>query len=269
MAARIVVNLCYLLAMVARAWFILRPMEPERQPESTRGPLGRWLDDPLTRLVLVLVLATAVSCLLVALRAAYSGRATYNFLYWNLFLACIPVAAAYGTIVVWRRTKRRWLAALAAVIWLAFFPNAPYIITDLMHLRSTRGAPLWMDLLMVSTSAWTGLLLGLGSLALMHRLWLDSGRSARWGWFLTAVASVAAGFGVYLGRFLRWNSWDLVTRPVDLLHEAFVHFGGPRIFAFSLAFGLVMWVAYLALHGIARPFARSNWTASDGTSREP
>jgi uncharacterized membrane protein len=113
---------------------------------------------------------------------------------------------------------------LAILLWLLFFPNAPYILTDLLHLAHPRpDVPLWFDMLLIIWFAWTGLLLGLVSLFLMHGIVIrEFGRVIGWG-FVLAVG-ILSGLGVYIGRFLRWNSWDLLLQPLvrisDLMYYA-------------------------------------------------
>jgi uncharacterized membrane protein len=128
--------------------------------------------------------------------------------------------------------KRRYVlitVPFAAMLWLLFFPNAPYILTDLQHLSHPYGgAPIWFDMLLINWFAWTGLLLGIFSLFLMQDLVRRTlGRWAGWGFVLSV--SALSGLGIYLGRFLRWNSWDLLLRPLDLLWELIQYALNPSI----------------------------------------
>ncbi len=111
----------------------------------------------------------------------------------------------------WRKRER---AAKAFVwcCWLAMFPNAPYIITDFIHLYEIPPLTWWFDLGMILTFALSGLFLGIVSLRTMHDL-VRPKLGAVIGWLFVAVASLLSGFGVYLGRFQRLNSWDLLTKP--------------------------------------------------------
>ena len=98
-------------------------------------------------------------------------------------------------------------------MWLAFFPNAPYILTDFLHLGSMGDiVPGWYDVLLLYWFAWTGLILGIVSLYLMQEI-VTRGLGTAAGWVFVVVAAGLGSFGIYLGRFLRWNSWDLVRRP--------------------------------------------------------
>jgi uncharacterized membrane protein len=202
---------------------------------------------PHPRWFFLLALLNAAVAFSIACSVALTGNARgYGFLVWNLLLAAIPVALAAGL----RRlaTTRIPTSALAPVfvLWLLFLPNAPYLVTDLVHLGDQR-APLVVDALMLSTAAVAGVLAGLLSLALV-----ESAVRARIG-PRAAVATVAlaiplASLGVYLGRVLRWNSWDALAEPwtvlataVDGLRDPLMHL---EALAFVCAFALFLTVSY-------------------------
>lgn len=222
------------------------PLPPP--PTAPRPGLAAWVGrDPDRRMVLGVAWLSVLAVGLVVFRHEWTERATYDFLHWNLFLAWVPIALAAGVSWAARRPRGGWAAWPLGLAWLAFFPNAPYIVTDLMHLRSTRGGPLWLDVLMVSSVALAGLLAGLASLRLVHGVVTRAARSALVGWAFAAAACLGAGFGVYLGRFQRWNSWDIVTRPTDVLTDALVTVTGPRAVAFTAFFGLLLLACYAAV----------------------
>lgn len=171
-----------------------------------------------------LILSSALSVGLYLVRVAQSNSLTFFFLNWNLFLAWIPLLAV--AMALWLQgdaSRPRLRVAPWLAVWLLFFPNAPYIMTDLMHVAQRDGAPLWFDALLIGTYAWNGLIVGFVS------LWIVQAMVARWGgavagWVAAAAAIWLGAFGVYLGRFERWNSWDIVTQPMGvtsaLLHAA-------------------------------------------------
>lgn len=139
---------------------------------------------------------------------------SFLFLGWNLFLAWIP----YGISLILREQQTLSIKLLLLAGWLLFFPNAPYIITDLLHLRERPPVPLWYDMLTIFSFAWTGLIFGYLSLIRIQRVIIQEwGHVA--GQLLTGGALLLAGMGVYIGRFLRWNSWDILTRPHHLLAD--------------------------------------------------
>ncbi len=171
------------------------------------------------RLAIFLLLgaATVFSLLLVRARIAYSDTFRYTFLIWNLFLAWIPFMMAYLTYsLTLRRSVLYVMIPISAFLWLIFFPNAPYILTDFQHLSLNNGAaPLWFDVIMLIWCAWTGLLLGVVSLYLMHEIVKrEFGRIVGWAFVLVVAALSSAG--IYIGRFIRWNSWDVLRNPFDI-----------------------------------------------------
>jgi uncharacterized membrane protein len=194
------------------------------------------------RLVLACALLVGYSAVFYGARWIGAGRAM-GFLVWNLFLAAIPVVCAYLA----RRNGRSAWFFLFAGVWLVFFPNAPYIVTDLMHIRTARPANLWLDVLALGAAALTGLFAGLVSLRWMQEALLRRGARPTLGWGFALFAALLAGFGVYLGRFQRWNSWDIVTRPTELLAEAWAALAETHVLAFSLLFSLVVFGGHLAV----------------------
>jgi uncharacterized membrane protein len=161
------------------------------------------------RLVVVLALVASTG-LTIALGVTDPGgtpRYPSRFLIWNLFLAWVPVMFALWFTVV----RSRWASWAVGACWLAFLPNAPYLVTDLVHLRDT-SVGLWRHVLQFGFAAWTGTLLGVVSLRVVHiEVERRSGRLA--GWSLVIVSAGLCAVGVVIGRFQRWNSWDLVVSP--------------------------------------------------------
>jgi uncharacterized membrane protein len=228
-----------------------RPMHGnDRSPlqiEQTRPPghLAARL-----RLTASLVVLTWSALGLVALRAYYVGRHERAYLVWNLFLAVIPFVFALGVDLVPSR-KWSWVVAVPALgFWLAFFPNSPYLVTDLIHLEASTGVPLWFDALVFGVFAFTGLLVGFASLLLVHgRVTEIVGRA--WGWAFAFTSLCLCGIGVYIGRFLRLNTWDIWYSPrfvVGQLSGRLLNpLSNPRMIVVSALFAGFMSVAYVAL----------------------
>ena len=174
--------------------------------------------------------ATVFSVVVWRARTELSGTVTYGFLVWNLFLAWIPFMISYFTYTF--TLKRRWIYVvipIAAFLWLIFFPNAPYILTDFQHLAHRSGElPVWYDVMMLIWFAFTGLLLGMVSLFLMQEIIrLEFGRWAGWA-FVAAVTGLSSA-GVYMGRFLRWNSWDILRDPAGIALYSFERVQDPSL----------------------------------------
>ena len=205
---------------------------------------------PFTRarltLVFVLAASVALSILLVAGRVLMTGRFTFLFLVWNLFLAIIPFALSTMLGTAKGPLRARMLVPVGAA-WLLFFPNAPYILTDLFHLDTRPGVPLWYDLALILSCAWNGLMLAYASLSDMQRLVqlrLGTGVS----WAFATVALLLSSFGIYLGRYLRFNSWDILTNPLtlffDIVNRVLHPFSFPGTWGVTLVFGLFLLVGY-------------------------
>lgn len=169
------------------------------------------------RLIVALAGASALSVAALLVEIAQTGSSFYRFLVWNLFLAWIPLAAALACYA-FTRARAYGLAVGAGVVWLLFFPNAPYMLTDYVHIREFHlASPVWWDALMLSSFVWTALMLGFASLFLMQSVWrAHIGRISSW--LLVALALALASFGVYLGRFVRLNSWDALLHPRSVAH---------------------------------------------------
>ncbi len=142
------------------------------------------------------------------------GPPTMLFLVWNLFLAWLPYELS-GHLT--RRRRADVVAFGLLGLWLLFLPNAPYILTDFVHLRSRPPIPWWYDLLLLSSYATLGIWLGLRSLQRVYA-WLSSQYHEKVATLVVAVSLWLTGFGVYIGRFGRWNSWDVFTQPASLIY---------------------------------------------------
>lgn len=207
--------------------------------------------------VAALLFATLVDGSLLAVRALYTGQDIHFGLGWNLFLAWIPMALsllAYN-LSAGRRPAGWILSAPCAALWLLFFPNAPYILTDMLHLRPTGSVPIWYDLIMLVAFAWTGAFLGLVSLYLLQGA-VRRLLGAPAGWLFSLGVLLVTGFGVYLGRFPRWNSWDLLMQPVALLGALAARaqdpIANPRAIVFPLLFSLCLLAMYLVFVAAAQ-----------------
>jgi uncharacterized membrane protein len=174
-----------------------------------------------SRLLMTLALAMAVAgcAAMLVLRAGLTGRIGLRLLVWNMFLAVVPYPFALLVDVLGRRPHvRSWVLLAPGAVWLAFFPNAPYLVTDLIHLQPTRAIPLWYDGLVFFAFAATGLLLAFASLYLVQAT-VARRRSPTWGWAVAAASIGLGSYGIYLGRIQRWNSWDVLTHPSQLFHS--------------------------------------------------
>jgi uncharacterized membrane protein len=208
------------------------------------------------RLAIIVSLATlsALVVAMVAVRVVYTGNDYFANLVWNLFLAWIPFGVALYVYEAYRHGAARVQLWAAGALWLLFFPNATYIVTDIKWLRVSTGAPIWFDVLLVSTAAWCGLLLAFASLYLIQAVVREVLGAAR-AWVFVLGALVLSSFGVYLGRFARWNSWDVFTQPGTLAQDLVPHLVHPmdntRAIAVMVLFTAFLWATYLVFYSFA------------------
>ncbi|MEN3322641.1 DUF1361 domain-containing protein [Mariniflexile soesokkakense] len=193
----------------------------------------------------LLSLSMAFSIVLLMIRIKLAHSFFFSFLVWNLFLALIPyVISTYLTgstnlnkieIVVW------------FLIWLLFLPNAPYIVTDLLHLKVSSHHRLWLDVLVVSAFALNGLLIFFISLTDMEDIINRYMNKKQTNYFIMCLLFLCS-FGVYLGRFLRYNSWELIQNPTELLNDVFEITCNPNAhleaWVFTLIFGVFLNLGY-------------------------
>jgi uncharacterized membrane protein len=203
-----------------------------------------------------LLLSTLLAVGMFAFRVGYSGRSYYDNLPWNLLLAWVPYACSMWAAAWYRLWARKWwMLLLPGILWLVFFPNAPYIVTDFYHLEERPPIPLWYDIGLVTTFAWTGCFLAIASLRTMQFLvGIHANRFVSW--VFAGIALGLSGVGVYLGRFERWNSWDLFLRPQKVLRDLAVPLVNPlnnlRFLGFSLMFTALLLVMYLMFVSVTR-----------------
>jgi uncharacterized membrane protein len=206
----------------------------------------------------LLSLSMLFSVLLVGIRMIHTGRSTFVFLIWNLFLAYVPYVI---TEALHRRPQwaaRRSLFAVLFLAWLVFIPNSFYIITDLFHLGdhyNDNRMPQWYDLAMILSFVWNGLLLGILSVRRMEKILQPKLPAHHELFFLYPIMWLNA-LGVYTGRYLRFNSWDLIADPFQLFRDiAFIlihplrnYYAWDMIFCFSI----LMTLMYLMLKKVSK-----------------
>jgi len=206
--------------------------------------------------VLALMFASAASLVLVFTRIIWTRDIHYVLLVWNLFLAWLPLGFALLARETYREEQRRtWRFLGLAGLWLLFFPNAPYIWTDVIHLWTQFYQYFWIDLTLILLCALTGSVLGFVSLYLMQSVVARMfGRVASW--LFVAGAAGLSSLGVYLGRFLRFNSWDVFLRPGKIYRglDVWVDNQGPQLSgaAFLFLFAAFLFVAYVLLYALTR-----------------
>ena len=212
------------------------------------------IDGAYARLLAALAGASVLSLATLELRTRHTGDGFYRFLAWNLFLAWVPLA--FATAAYLRARGAHTVSTVVLLIsWLLFFPNAPYMLTDFIHLGSDGSrAPLWYDALMLSSFAWTALILGFVSVYIVQTV-VERLAGAAWSWALVVAAFLLASFGVYLGRFVRFNSWDALLRPNRVAHvishQLENPFHHPRLIGTLVVLTTFLLVGYCVLYAFA------------------
>lgn len=195
----------------------------------------------------IITLSVIFSVFLLMIRMKLNHSFFYLLLIWNLFLAIIPYA-----ITFYLKTKQRLnktSLAFCLFLWLAFLPNAPYIITDFLHLRFGNHQLLWLDILMLSAFSFNGMFFFILSVSDMKNL-----GNLYFGAKITKSVIVSifplTAFGVYLGRFLRYNSWEIIQNPIQLFSDIINIILSPNMHSqvwiftmiFSIFLGLMYWI---------------------------
>ena len=199
---------------------------------------------------LTLVVMSLAAAGLLAVRLDRAGQPAFVFLGWNLFLAWVPFVLSLAMAVVHGRGGPRALLWVVGGAWLLFLPNAPYILTDFIHLGRAGGVPLWFDAALIGTFAATGLALGLASLLVVHHV-VEARAGRAVGWMVAVGSLVLSAIGVYLGRFPRFNSWDVVTDPLNLVGVVLQRLADPFGNPFLLRFGMLMSVLLIGSYLVA------------------
>jgi len=200
------------------------------------------------------VAATAVCAALIALWIATGSAVQAQTMIWNLALAWIPLAAAAIGLGIARRSRRSAWLVPAGIIWLAFLPNAPYLATDIIHLHEfTSSLPLLIPAVLITLGV-TGVIVLWASVTIAGEVVRESGLRPAAS-MLVPACMAASAIGIYIGRVLRWNSWDLVVHPWARLHEAARVLAAPEGFAqaagVTLAAMALCWGAYVAVGRLA------------------
>ncbi len=201
--------------------------------------------------IALLAVVSIASVALLAMRIIGTENLEFIFMTWNLFLAWVPLLFIKW---VWEQEKVKpsplFLLTIYLTIWLLFFPNAPYLITDIKHLRGVSEQMIWYDSLMLFLFAFSGFLTGLYSIRIVYRI-LNHRWNSLLAWFTIATSMILSGFGVFLGRFGRWNSWDVITQPGALLKGILASAQDPLAIKHTVAFSFVLMLLYFAFHFFA------------------
>nr|WP_315203311.1 DUF1361 domain-containing protein [uncultured Flavobacterium sp.] len=196
----------------------------------------------------VLLLFTAYSLILLVIRAKLTNTIYLFFLVWNLFLAFIPYLfiSYLKTQITIQKNKIKTLSLL--FLWLLFLPNSFYILTDLIHLSQSNSHLFWFDLVVISSYALIGFTLGIISLTEFENIIRAYTSSLITNLIMPAICFLC-GIGIYLGRILRYNSWDIISNPLEIVRAIFLSLSSAHALLFSFYFGVYIYL-FLSLKKI-------------------
>lgn len=203
----------------------------------------------------ILTLSMLFSVLLVIAGMIYTTYFVYLFLIWNLFLAYIPYFISNWLIrrPDWIEQKRKF--ALILFVWLAFIPNTFYILTDVFHLGETHWVPRWFDLIVLLSFAFNGALLGFVSIRQMEKI-MELKLGTKTDWYFTYPVMFLNGLGVNIGRYMRYNSWDIITNPFQLVADiiSLLIFPFSHIYDWGMigCFSVLLALIYLVIKRLGR-----------------
>ncbi|MFN0204631.1 MAG: DUF1361 domain-containing protein [Bacteroidia bacterium] len=211
--------------------------------------MTKWLQQQSSRTLAMLYfhLFMLMGVSMVSIRVAYTGTHSFLFFIWNLFLAYLPflITSFLQKREVIKGNSLSFYSLFS--LWFLFLPNALYLLTDLKHIRPSPHFLFWYDLLIFIIFALSGFALALISLFQMHNL-MEKRIGKTFTWIGIVFVCFANGFGVYLGRFLRWNSWDVFTNPLHLASQISKHFLFPHLYwkawFITISFGLLFFLVY-------------------------
>jgi uncharacterized membrane protein len=209
----------------------------------------------------LLILSSLFSLVLLTIRIIATDRLVFLFLPWNLFLAFVPYYIVTSLIANPGWIENKFKFCLTFLLWLVFIPNSFYILTDLFHLELTADSPRWFDLTMIFSFAWNGMLLGILSVRKMETITGLFLKKRNTVFFLYPVMWLIA-FGIYIGRYLRFNSWDILTNPFSLFGEIGEMFINPSRYTYAwgmiFCFSVFITLLYLTIKKISFSFSEKH-----------
>jgi uncharacterized membrane protein len=197
-------------------------------------------------------LSLSFTLALLIMRGLYTGMLTYFFYPWNLFLAILPV---YFSGLLLKEKTFNYKSILWLGLWLLFLPNAPYLLTDIFHFKERPPVPMWFDLMLVVSCAWNGILFCMISLFRVERF-LKTRVNSGFVNVLMFLLLIPCGYGIYIGRYLRYNSWDVVTNPARLIKTSTHHIHHPfeslNVWMFTFVFATFLGIIYFTTKQLPR-----------------
>lgn len=192
-------------------------------------------------------LASLVAITLLLLRVKITHSMYLLFLIWNLFLAIVPYFLSSSIHNNFFNTSKKIQNCIYTLVWLLFIPNTFYILTDFTHLHFKNTFQFGLDLLIISSFSFAGFYVGLLSLYHMHHLTMAKYGNKTGNFFILSMSFLSA-FGIYLGRVLRFNSWDIISKPVELVYTSIATLFSFETIIYTLQLGIIILVSYVIFY---------------------
>ena len=188
-------------------------------------------------------LASLVAITLLLLRVKITHSMYLLFLIWNLFLALVPYFLSSSIHNNFFDSNKKIQNSIYTLIWLLFIPNTFYILTDFTHLHYYNALQFGLDLLIISSFSFAGFYVGLLSLHHMYLLTIAKYGEKIGNFFILSISFLSA-FGIYLGRVLRFNSWDIISKPIVLFNTSIYALFSFETIIYTLQLGILILVSY-------------------------
>jgi uncharacterized membrane protein len=212
----------------------------------------KFIDRKYYPIIGSLLIALVVCLVMILINAVTAKTSYYFFLPYNIFLAFF--SPTFAIILKNRLHTQPWLKPsnlILTFLLLIFLPNSFYMITDLIHVQYIIGIDVLYNIIFTNLAIFIGLIAGFISLYIFH-VELLKRTYHRYAHIIIGILIIAISFAIYLGRYLRWNSWDILLNPSGILFDTsdtLIHPSThpvffPIMFAFSFAIGvmyLVIW----------------------------
>lgn len=235
-----------------------------KRPSSVKLNVNNLRHHPAGQYVAALGVASLTSAMLYVYGALVNNNWQFGYLLWNLFLAWLPLVLAVWLVQLLK--KQPWISIWPLILtlgWLVFLPNSFYMISDYIHLQGIQRVDILFDTIMFSSFIFVGLAVGFTSVLLVHRELNRRLKPRPAGWLIGIVLALCS-YAIFLGRYLRWNTWDVILNPASLLFdvsERFIHPSRhPQMLLTTLSFFILLSSLYLVIRR-AIALLRSNRSA--------
>ena len=196
--------------------------------------------------------------LLFLARSIVTGTTRFSFMAWNLVLSLLALAASVAFVYFWQLHKK-WLSVITFVVWLFLLPNTFYMLTDFIHVQDSGDINMLFDVVLIGLFAMNGFLHGILSLLLVHKSLLKRYPPRQTACAIAGIL-LASSFAVDMGRYLRWNSWDILINPNALLFDLTNTLFNPDNYHRSFLITAVFFVTSGSLYLVFWELSKLQWS---------